>query len=94
MNKRIVQAIRHVGFEDLGSFASPMARAGYDIEYVDAATHDLRSIDPLGADILVILGGPIGVYDHATYPIVAQQTELLRARMAAERPILGICLGA
>ena len=94
MTKRIVQAIRHVGFEDLGSFARAMATRGYEIEYLDAATHDLRSIDPLAADIVVNLGGPIGVYDHAAYPIIAQQTELLRARMTAERPILGICLGA
>lgn len=94
MNRRVVHAIRHVGFEHLGSFARPLARAGYDIEYLDAATRDLGSIDPLEAAILVILGGPIGVYKHAAYPILDRQAALLRARLAADRPTLGICLGA
>ena len=94
MPQRIVQAIRHVGFEDLGSFAAPLREAGYTIDYVDAAEHDLGTFDPLSADILVVLGGPIGVYDHDAYPVVTQELELLRMRLAADRPTLGICLGA
>jgi GMP synthase (glutamine-hydrolysing) len=89
-----VQAIRHIGFEDLGSFADPLREAGYDIEYIDVAERDLATLDPLGADLLVVLGGPIGVYDHDAYPVVTDEMGLLRARLAADRPTLGICLGA
>jgi GMP synthase (glutamine-hydrolysing) len=89
-----VQAIRHVGFEDLGSFVVPLQSAGYDIEYIDVAERPPAMIDPLGADLLVVLGGPIGVYDHDAYPVVTDEVELLRARLAAKRPTLGICLGA
>ncbi len=94
MTRRIVRAIRHIGFEDLGSFATPLKEAGYDIEYIDVAEHPLASLDPLGSDLLVVLGGPIGVYDHDAYPVVTDEIRLLRARLAAERPTLGICLGA
>lgn len=94
MTRRTVQAIRHIGFEDLGSFALPMQDAGYDIDYIDVAERSLATLDPLGADLLVVLGGPIGVYDHEAYPVVTDEIQLLRARLAVDRPTLGICLGA
>lgn len=94
MTLRTVQAIRHVGFEDLGSFEEPLRKAGYAIEYVEAAERDLGLLDPLDADLLVVLGGPIGVYDHASYPLLTDELELLRVRLAADRATLGICLGA
>ncbi|RXT19741.1 glutamine amidotransferase [Rhizobium leguminosarum] len=94
MTKRSVQAIRHIGFEDLGSFQAPLREAGYEIEYVDVAEQEERNLDPLAADLLVVLGGPIGVNDHQAYPVITEEIELLRARLAADRPTLGICLGA
>ena len=89
-----VQALRHVGFEDLGSFETPLRAAGYNIEYVDVAERDPALLDPLGPDLLVVLGGPIGVYDDAAYPVVTAERALLEARLKADRPTLGICLGA
>ncbi|MBD0417188.1 glutamine amidotransferase [Oryzicola mucosus] len=94
MTQKTVQAIRHISFEDLGSFEAPLREAGYDIEYIDVAERDPATLDPLGADLLVVLGGPIGVYDHDAYPVVTDEIHLLRARLAADRPTLGICLGA
>lgn len=94
MAQRTVQAIRHVGFEDLGSFAGPLQEAGYVITYIDAAEIAPGSLDPIAADLLIILGGPIGVYDHDKYPVLSQELSLLRTRLAADRPTLGICLGA
>jgi GMP synthase (glutamine-hydrolysing) len=91
---RIAQAIRHVAFEGLGSFAAPIEEAGYAIATIEAADGNVGAIDPLHADLLVILGGPIGVYEEAAYPVVRQELDLLRARLAADRPTLGICLGA
>lgn len=94
MNRRIAQAVHNISFENFGSFEIPLRNAGYGIEYVDVAERDLGALDPHGADLLVILGGPIGLYDHAAYPVVTGEIVLLRARPAADRPTLGICLGA
>lgn len=94
MSMRSVKAIRHVGFEDLGSFEPLLAEAGYKIDYVDVAERDPSLIDPLSADLLIVLGGPIGVYDHDAYPVVSAEIGLVQARLAADRPTLGICLGA
>ena len=94
MTRHIVQAIRHIGFEDLGSFAVPLQEAGYDIDYIDVAERHPSTLDPLAADLLVVLGGPIGVYDHEAYPVVTHEIRFLKERLAAGLPTLGICLGA
>jgi GMP synthase-like glutamine amidotransferase len=49
----------HVSFEYLDCFEAPLREAGYDVEYVDAAERDPTHLDPLGTDVLVVLGGPI-----------------------------------
>ncbi|PAU78548.1 glutamine amidotransferase [Halomonas salipaludis] len=94
MTQRTVKALRHIGFEDLGSFEAPLREAGYEIEYVDVAECNLEDQDPLGPDLLVVLGGPIGVYEHEAYPFILEETRLLRTRLEAGLPTLGICLGA
>jgi GMP synthase (glutamine-hydrolysing) len=87
-------AIRHVGFEDLGAFAAPLRAAGYTLAYRDVGAHALDAPDIAAADLLVVLGGPIGVYEEAAYPVLRQEIALLETRLAAHRPTLGICLGA
>jgi GMP synthase (glutamine-hydrolysing) len=46
------------------------------------------------ADLAVILGGPIGVYETERYPFLKAELQALAKRLAAGRPTLGICLGA
>jgi GMP synthase (glutamine-hydrolysing) len=86
--------IRHVGFEDLGLFAKPLQEAGYTVVYYDAGVHDLGSIDPLKPDLLIVLGGPVGVYESHLYPFLEAEIRLLQRRLDAEGPTFGICLGA
>jgi GMP synthase (glutamine-hydrolysing) len=87
-------ALRHVAFEDLGSLAPLLAERGHTVEYLEAPLHDLPAVDPLDAELWVVLGGPIGVYETDAYPFIAHEIALLRRRLAARRPTLGICLGA
>ena len=87
-------AITHVPFEDLGSLAGVLAERNFSVHIVDACTADLRSLDPLAADLLVVLGGPIGVYETDLYPFLVAERELIRRRLQARLPTLGICLGA
>jgi GMP synthase (glutamine-hydrolysing) len=89
-----VVAIRHVAFEDLGSFAPVCAARGLDVRYIEAGLDDLESIDPLAPDLLVVLGGPIGANDDSDYPFLARELSLLEQRLSAGLPTLGVCLGA
>lgn len=87
-------AIRHVGFEDLGLFESVLQAAGYKVHYYEAGIDPLWTLEPVKTELLVVLGGPVGVYDSRTYPVLAEEIDLLAQRIAAGRPTFGICLGA
>jgi GMP synthase (glutamine-hydrolysing) len=87
-------AVRHVPFEDLGSLAEPLAQAGYSIRYADAPTADFDALGKAKWDLLVVLGGPIGVNDGADYPFIAPELKFVEARLKAGLPLLGICLGS
>jgi GMP synthase (glutamine-hydrolysing) len=87
-------AIRHVPFEDLGSFALLLSEAGYAIRYVDAPTADFTALGKEAWDLLVALGGPIGVNDAVDYPFLNEELKFVEARLKAQKPLLGICLGS
>ena len=87
-------AIRHVHFEDLGSLEPVLEDAGYRVRYVDACVDDVASIDAIASDLVVVLGGPIGAYEDDIYPSLTDELKLLEKRLAAERPTMGLCLGA
>lgn len=46
------------------------------------------------APLLVVMGGPMGVYEADAHPYLKVELELLRRRLARGLPTLGICLGA
>jgi GMP synthase (glutamine-hydrolysing) len=93
-NVRTALIIIHVAFEDAGTLGEELANAGFEITAVDASTADLATIDAIAPDLVVVLGGPIGVYEHAAYPFIADEITLLQTRLSAKRPTLGICLGS
>ena len=86
--------ISHVAFEDPGTLAPALAAAGFAIEAVEAATADWPSLSALADDLVIVLGGPIGVYERTAYPFLEPELAFVRARLAAQRPLVGICLGA
>jgi GMP synthase (glutamine-hydrolysing) len=91
---RTAVAIRHVAFEDLGLLAPLLTSHGFVTSYIDATTEGDVWRGARDADLLVVLGGPIGVADTDAYPFLSAELELIRDRVAHDRPTLGICLGA
>ncbi len=94
MSARTAIALRHVSFEDLGTFAEPLAAAGYALSYVDVGVDPIEPTRLETADLLIVLGGPIGVCDDADFPFLRDELAVLRQRLAKDRPTLGVCLGA
>ena len=83
-------AIRHVAFEDLGVWHSPLTARGR-VGYLDPGEDGDRAKD---ADLLVVLGGPIGVGDRDHYPQIGAEIEVLTERLERGKPTIGVCLGA
>ncbi|MDA2806048.1 glutamine amidotransferase [Nocardiopsis suaedae] len=91
---RTAVALRHLAFEDLGILGPILERRGYRVSYLDAGVDALDGDTVQGADLLVVLGGPVGAYETGTYPYLAGETEAVARRLEAGAPTLGVCLGA
>src|ERR1700735_5480990 len=87
-------AVRHVAFEDLGLLGPLVVARGYDVRYLDAGVEPLEGNTLIAPDLVVVLGGPIGVYEAETYPFITGEIAAIAARLRANKPMLGICLGA
>ena len=49
---------------------------------------------PASYDALVVLGGPMGVYQADRHPWLEVELDAIRAALDAGRPVLGLCLGS
>lgn len=86
--------LSHVAFEDLGSLEAPLRQRGFEIESVLGSIARFPLQQAESCDLLVVLGGPIGVYEQEEYPFLEDEIALIAGRLAARKAILGICLGA
>jgi GMP synthase (glutamine-hydrolysing) len=90
-----VIAVRHVHFEDLGSFEDVLRERNMKITYLEAGRDRLvEPVEQRAPHLLVVLGGPVGVYESDDYPFLDEEMALIRARLSRRQPLLGICLGA
>jgi GMP synthase (glutamine-hydrolysing) len=87
--------LRHVAFEGLGVLADVLPGYGFEARYVEVGIDPLELADiAAGCDLLVVLGGPIGVYESEAYPFLVAEIAAIGARLQARKPTLGVCLGA
>ena len=92
--KHEVLAIRHVYFEDLGSLELVLGDRGQLVRYLDVGRGRIDAPNPLDPSLMVVLGGPIGAYEEASYPHLTPLLSMLEKRIAAGLPTIGICLGS
>ncbi|MCA1199748.1 glutamine amidotransferase [Sphingomonas sp. R647] len=86
--------IRHKPYEGLAGFWAPITAAGYAIDTVDVDDPAFAALDFAAPDLLVLMGGPMGVYERDAHPWIANEVARLADRLAAGKPTLGVCLGA
>ncbi len=86
--------VRHVPREGAAGFLQPIEAAGYHIERIDVADAAFVEADLCTPDLLIMMGGPMGVYEQEAYPWIPLQIEKLAARLDKDRPTLGVCLGS
>jgi GMP synthase (glutamine-hydrolysing) len=85
-------AISHVCFEDAGTLADAVSDRGIEFRYLQAGVDDLSAAKE--ADLLIVLGAPIGVYEVDRYPFLKEEFAVIEKAVARGKPIIGICLGA
>jgi GMP synthase (glutamine-hydrolysing) len=94
MNYPVAAVIRHIAFEGPASFGEALSDAGFELRHFDASSGHIDVEAAADADLLLVLGGPIGVGDSDAFPVLRQEFSAIERRLAADRPTLGICLGA
>jgi GMP synthase-like glutamine amidotransferase len=85
--------LQHAPSEGPGFIEQWLAERGAEV----TRTHFWESPelpDPRSLDLLIVLGGPMSANDDAEYPWLAAEKRLIAEAVAAEVPVLGICLGA
>src|ERR1035437_5680898 len=86
--------LRHVEHEHIGTLAQLLRKTGIAFRYADLFQGDAVPENTAGIGGLIVMGGPVGVYDSATYPFLEQEQALIRRCAEDGLPVLGICLGA
>ncbi|WP_395244553.1 glutamine amidotransferase [Agromyces sp. MMS24-K17] len=86
--------LRHDAGIGLGNLEPTLVEHGYEVRVVDTPATDVPSLDALAPDLVVVLGGDEGAYEGDVHAYIADEIAFLRERVAAERPVFGVCLGA
>ena len=86
--------IRHVPHEGIAGFRDPIEAAGYQLDRIDVEDPLFGRVDLGEPDLLIMMGGPMGVYEQDRHPWIACQLRRLARRLEAGRPTLGVCFGA
>ncbi len=88
-----IHAFQHVAFEDLGTIRLWAEAKGHHLATtrLDA---DETPAAPDVFDLLVVLGGPMNIYEEEAHPWLAAEKTAIREAVDAGKAVLGICLGA
>lgn len=86
--------IRHVPVEGLAGFREPVEAAGYRIDRVDVTDPGFSELDLCEPDLLILMGGPMAVYEQDRHSWIACLLGRLAMRLDLDRPTLGVCLGS
>lgn len=87
-------AIEHVECETIGSIRDTLGEKRITVRTIQPFKGDAIPSDLGPARGLIVMGGPMGVYDHDKFPFLRDEMRLIQSAVQREIPLLGICLGS
>ncbi len=85
--------LQHVPFEGLGCIEEWAREKSAELNCTRLFKNEaLPTLSDF--DWLIVMGGPMGIYDHAEFPWLIEEKALIRKAIDANKTVLGICLGA
>ncbi|WP_316833055.1 type 1 glutamine amidotransferase [Pedobacter aquatilis] len=89
-----VHYLQHVDFEGPAYIESWCEQKHHEISGTRffEADYELPLLNSF--DILIVLGGPMSVYDETDYPWLKTEKDFISSCIAAGKKVVGICLGA
>jgi putative intracellular protease/amidase len=89
-----VVVLQHVDCETIGSIQDVLAAKQTAVRVVRLFKGEPVPRDLGAAGGLIVMGGPMGVYDHDRFPFLTDEMRLIEATARADKPVPGICLGS
>ncbi len=89
-----VHYFQHVEFEDLASIEPWLKKKKFRITKTRFFNPHYCMPSLKAIDCLIIMGGPMGIYDEEKYPWLKLEKEFIKKAINAGKKVLGICLGA
>lgn len=89
-----VLVLQHAEPETLGTIADSLA--GHDLapRYVRTFTGEPVPEDLDASNGLILMGGPMGVYEQDRHPFLRAEMRLIEQALKSGKPVLGVCLGS
>lgn len=88
-----IQILQHVPFEGPGNIEKWTLEKGHTLGITRLYAQE--QFPPLEQfDMLVVMGGPMSVHDEHHYTWLKAEKWFIRQVIEAEKPVLGVCLGA
>ncbi|MCW3807807.1 type 1 glutamine amidotransferase [Plebeiibacterium marinum] len=88
-----VHWIQHVDFETLGNIKEWISKNNHTVSCTKQFAGD-KLPDISSFDHLIVMGGPMGVYDTEEYPWLEEELQYIKKVIECNKPVLGICLGS
>jgi len=88
-----IHSLQHASFEGLGSIETWARHNGLSLYTSRMFANDTLP-SPDDFDWLVVMGGPMNIYEEDRFPWLRQEKELIKQAIAGGKVVLGICLGA
>jgi GMP synthase (glutamine-hydrolysing) len=88
-----IHYLQHVPFEGLAAIETWAATRGHRL--TATRFYAGEALPPPGQpDWLVVMGGPMNIYEEANFPWLAAEKRFIRSAIEAGKVALGVCLGA
>ncbi|MDA8189484.1 MAG: gamma-glutamyl-gamma-aminobutyrate hydrolase family protein [Dehalococcoidales bacterium] len=89
-----VWVLQHVQYETLGSIAGALETCNASAQTVRIFEGEPAPREMGNAAGLVVMGGPMGVYEQPIYPFLREEMHLIEQALNQGKPVLGVCLGS
>ena len=86
--------MQHAASEDLGTIENALRAGAIRFEYARTFEGQALPKDPDAFSALIVMGGPMGVYETDRYSFLVSEMNLIEQFLKAHKPILGVCLGS
>jgi GMP synthase (glutamine-hydrolysing) len=89
-----VYVLQHIHCETPGIISECLDTKGFVTESIRTFEGEPIPQSMAHASGLIIMGGPMSVYDHARFPFLLDEQRLIEKALKDDKPVLGVCLGS